>query len=127
MAGPHTGAGGARLVGTGREDFPAPVTPRALPFGGGPGAGGLLEDAGGRRYLDLHGNSVHRLGYAHPVVTAAIRAQMDELPFAPRRAGDARRYRARGAGSARGLLHGLELVTDRYSKEPACNQAEAVL
>ncbi|MFN9212544.1 MAG: aspartate aminotransferase family protein [Betaproteobacteria bacterium] len=44
-----------------------------------------IEDAAGRRYMDFHGNNVHHLGYAHPRVLAAIRAQLDALSFAPRR------------------------------------------
>ncbi|HET9820707.1 MAG TPA: aspartate aminotransferase family protein [Burkholderiaceae bacterium] len=44
-----------------------------------------IEDMAGRRYLDFHGNNVHHVGYAHPHVLAAIRAQLDELSFAPRR------------------------------------------
>lgn len=44
-----------------------------------------IEDVGGRRYMDFHGNNVHHLGYAHPHVIAAIKAQLDALSFAPRR------------------------------------------
>ncbi|MER2600896.1 MAG: aspartate aminotransferase family protein [Candidatus Competibacter phosphatis] len=44
-----------------------------------------IEDIAGRRYLDFHGNSVHHLGYGHPRLLAAIKAQLDELSFAPRR------------------------------------------
>ena len=44
-----------------------------------------IEDLAGRRYMDFHGNSVHHIGYGHPKLKAAIRAQMDALPFAPRR------------------------------------------
>jgi 4-aminobutyrate aminotransferase len=44
-----------------------------------------IEDLAGRRYMDFHGNNVHHLGYAHPRVLAAIRAQLDALSFAPRR------------------------------------------
>jgi 4-aminobutyrate aminotransferase len=44
-----------------------------------------IEDLDGRRYMDFHGNNVHHIGYGHPRLKAAIRAQMDELPFAPRR------------------------------------------
>ncbi len=47
--------------------------------------GSWLEDADGRRYLDLHGNSVHHIGHGHPKVRAAVEAQMRELCFAPRR------------------------------------------
>lgn len=44
-----------------------------------------IEDAGGRRYMDFHGNNVHHIGYGHPRLKRAIAAQMDALPFAPRR------------------------------------------
>ena len=44
-----------------------------------------IEDLAGRRYADFHGNNVHHVGYAHPHVVAAIKAQLDRLSFAPRR------------------------------------------
>ena len=44
-----------------------------------------IEDMAGRRTMDFHGNSVHHIGYGHPRLIAAIKAQLDELPFAPRR------------------------------------------
>ena len=44
-----------------------------------------IEDLQGRRYMDFHGNNVHHIGYAHPRLLEAIRRQMDELTFAPRR------------------------------------------
>ncbi|MCH8951136.1 MAG: aspartate aminotransferase family protein [Proteobacteria bacterium] len=44
-----------------------------------------IEDVAGRRYMDFHGNSVHHIGYGHPRLKAAIKAQLDELSFAPRR------------------------------------------
>ncbi len=44
-----------------------------------------IEDTQGRRYMDFHGNNVHHIGYGHPKLTAAIKRQIDELPFAPRR------------------------------------------
>ncbi len=44
-----------------------------------------IEDMAGRRYMDFHGNNVHHVGYAHPQVLAAIKAQLDALSFAPRR------------------------------------------
>lgn len=47
--------------------------------------GSWIEDHDGRRYLDFHGNSVHHIGYAHPRLLAAIKNQLDELSFAPRR------------------------------------------
>ena len=44
-----------------------------------------IEDKDGRRYMDFHGNSAHHIGYGHPRLIAAIKAQLDDLPFAPRR------------------------------------------
>ena len=44
-----------------------------------------IEDTAGRRYMDFHGNSVHHIGYGHPRLKQAIKAQLDDLPFAPRR------------------------------------------
>ncbi len=44
-----------------------------------------IEDLAGRRYMDFHGNSVHHIGYAHPRLVAAIKPQLDDLSFAPRR------------------------------------------
>jgi len=44
-----------------------------------------IEDTTGRRYMDFHGNGAHHIGYGHPRLIAAIKQQLDELPFAPRR------------------------------------------
>ncbi|MBM3522670.1 MAG: aspartate aminotransferase family protein [Alphaproteobacteria bacterium] len=44
-----------------------------------------IEDVAGRRYMDFHGNNVHHIGFGHPRLKRAIAAQMDALPFAPRR------------------------------------------
>ena len=44
-----------------------------------------LTDTEGRRMMDFHGNSVHQVGYGHPKVIAAIKQQLDTLPFSPRR------------------------------------------
>jgi 4-aminobutyrate aminotransferase len=44
-----------------------------------------IEDLDGRKYMDFHGNSVHHIGYGHPRLIAAIKAQLDDLSFAPRR------------------------------------------
>lgn len=44
-----------------------------------------IEDMDGRRYMDFHGNSVHHIGYGHPRLREAIKAQLDDLSFAPRR------------------------------------------
>jgi 4-aminobutyrate aminotransferase len=44
-----------------------------------------IEDLDGKRYMDFHGNSVHHIGYGHPKLKQAIKDQLDELPFAPRR------------------------------------------
>ena len=48
-------------------------------------SGAWLVDADGRRYLDLHGNTVHHLGHGHPRLVAALKEQLDSLPFCPRR------------------------------------------
>lgn len=47
--------------------------------------GAWLEDLEGRRYLDFHGNNVHQVGFGHPRVIAAVKKQLDELCFCPRR------------------------------------------
>ena len=47
--------------------------------------GAALIDIDGRRIFDFHGNSVHQLGHGHPKVIAAIRREMETLPFCPRR------------------------------------------
>lgn len=44
-----------------------------------------IEDTAGRRYMDFHGNSVHHIGYGHPRLKEAIKQQLDDLPFSPRR------------------------------------------
>ena len=44
-----------------------------------------IEDTDGRRIMDFHGNNVHHIGYGHPRLKAAIKAQLDDLPFVPRR------------------------------------------
>ncbi|HWD19227.1 MAG TPA: aspartate aminotransferase family protein [Verrucomicrobiae bacterium] len=48
-------------------------------------AGSSFIDVTGRTYLDFHGNNVHQVGFSHPRVVAAIRAQMDSLSFCTRR------------------------------------------
>jgi len=48
-------------------------------------SGVWIEDMDGRRYIDLHGNSCHHLGHAHPRVIAALKDQLDRLAFSPRR------------------------------------------
>ncbi len=44
-----------------------------------------IEDVAGNRFMDFHGNNVHHVGYGHPRLVEAIKRQIDELPFAPRR------------------------------------------
>lgn len=44
-----------------------------------------IEDLAGHRCIDLHGNTAHHLGHAHPEVIAALKRQLDELAFSPRR------------------------------------------
>lgn len=47
--------------------------------------GAWIEDVEGRRYLDFHGNNVHQIGFGHPRVIAAVKEQLDQLPFCTRR------------------------------------------
>ncbi len=47
--------------------------------------GATLVDVEGRRILDFHGNSAHHVGYGHPRVVEAVKAELDRLPFSPRR------------------------------------------
>jgi 4-aminobutyrate aminotransferase len=44
-----------------------------------------IEDTQGRRYMDFHGNNVHQVGFGNPDVMAAVKRQLDELPFCTRR------------------------------------------
>lgn len=44
-----------------------------------------LEDVEGRRFIDLHGNTAHHVGHRHPEIVAALKRQLDILPFSPRR------------------------------------------
>ena len=48
-------------------------------------SGAVLVDSDGREVLDFHGNSAHHIGYGHPRVVAAVKAELDRLPFSPRR------------------------------------------
>lgn len=47
--------------------------------------GCYMTDMHGKSYLDFHGNSAHQVGYKNPYVIAAVKKQLDELPFIPRR------------------------------------------
>ncbi len=47
--------------------------------------GNCLIDLQGRKLIDFHGNSAHQVGYGHPSVLAAVRRQLETLPFCPRR------------------------------------------
>ena len=44
-----------------------------------------IENTAGERFMDFHGNSVHHIGYGHPRLIKAIKDQLDDLPFSPRR------------------------------------------
>ncbi len=48
-------------------------------------SGSSLTDFQGREFLDFHGNNVHSVGHAHPRVIDAIKTQLDQLSFCPRR------------------------------------------
>jgi 4-aminobutyrate aminotransferase len=48
--------------------------------------GAYIYDLDGRKYLDLHGNGVHNVGFNNPFVVEAVKRQLDEsLAFTPRR------------------------------------------
>ncbi|MEC9349301.1 MAG: aspartate aminotransferase family protein, partial [Planctomycetota bacterium] len=47
--------------------------------------GAHIENLQGRRLLDFHGNNVHQVGFSHPKVIEAVKAQLDELSFCTRR------------------------------------------
>ena len=44
-----------------------------------------IVDTENREIMDFHGNSVHQVGHANPEVVSAIKQQLDEMPFCPRR------------------------------------------
>ena len=44
-----------------------------------------LTDLQGRQFMDFHGNNVHQVGFGHPKVIEAVKAQLDVLPFCTRR------------------------------------------
>lgn len=44
-----------------------------------------LKDKQGKTYMDFHGNNVHQVGYRNAYVTERVKAQLDILPFSPRR------------------------------------------
>jgi len=44
-----------------------------------------LIDISGKRYMDFHGNNVHQVGHKNPYVLEKVKAQLDTLPFCPRR------------------------------------------
>ena len=44
-----------------------------------------LENLQGRRLMDFHGNNVHQVGFSHPRVLEAVKAQLDKLSFCTRR------------------------------------------
>lgn len=48
-------------------------------------SGSTITDMQGNAYLDFHGNNVHQVGYANPEVVEAIKKQLDQLSFSPRR------------------------------------------
>src|SRR5262245_57245042 len=47
--------------------------------------GAEITNFQGRDLLDFHGNNVHQVGFSHPYVLEAIKAQLQELSFCPRR------------------------------------------
>ena len=48
--------------------------------------GAVIEDLAGRKYIDMHGNGVHNVGFHNPQVIAAVKKKLDsKLAFCPRR------------------------------------------
>jgi len=47
--------------------------------------GSYIENVAGKKYLDFHGNNVHQIGYANPILIENIIKQLQTLPFSPRR------------------------------------------
>jgi 4-aminobutyrate aminotransferase len=60
----------------------ASTSPCPMAFDRGEGA--WVESADGFRCMDWYGNNSHNLGYRHPAVVAAARAELDRLCFVPR-------------------------------------------
>jgi 4-aminobutyrate aminotransferase len=48
-------------------------------------SGSEMRSLGGNCYLDFHGNSVHQVGFGNERVLAAMRQQLEVLPFCTRR------------------------------------------
>jgi len=48
-------------------------------------AGSTFTNLRGQAFLDFHGNSIHQVGHANAAVIDAIKRQLDELAFCPRR------------------------------------------
>jgi 4-aminobutyrate aminotransferase len=47
--------------------------------------GVYIVNTRGKRIFDFHGNNLHQVGYKNRYVIDAIKKQLDELPFSPRR------------------------------------------
>ena len=91
-----------------------------------------LTDVEGRRVMDFHGNNVHQVGYRHPHVMAAVRRQLDTLPFSPRRFTNAaaidlaaKLVDARARPSRQGAVRARRHARDRHGAEarPPCHRA----
>ena len=68
----------ARLVIEQDEKYSSPSLTRVYPLVVGRGQGAVIEDVDGNRFLDFNaGIAVNAAGHAHPVVNAAIHAQVD--------------------------------------------------
>jgi 4-aminobutyrate aminotransferase len=48
-------------------------------------SGAYIENISRKKYLDFHGNNVHQIGYANPILIKNIIQQLQILPFSPRR------------------------------------------
>ncbi|MCA1074115.1 hypothetical protein K9O30_10360 [Clostridium bowmanii] len=95
----------------------------------------------GKKYLDFHGNSIHQVGYKNSYVIKAVKNQMEDLPFIPRRytsdivaRAAAKLVNKTTSKDFKGLFTpsgtaavGIEFVKNRDSKEKHEELAEKVL
>lgn len=48
-------------------------------------SGAAIINRNGKEYLDFHGNNVHQIGFAHPLLVQRLKGQLDGLTFSTRR------------------------------------------
>lgn len=79
VAGPVPGPAATAVIAR-DEAYSSPSLTRVYPLVVRRGAGAMIEDVDGNRFLDFNaGIAVTAAGHAHPVVNAAIHAQVDDV------------------------------------------------